>query len=102
MEAIGAFVKFQKVKTGRIVVFVKFQRKAFPLGLSLNKLNEVHEQILNVSGYRRATSGWSADAAKIPEIIRRHAWSVSPWATKPKRLPLPNIIFEIQTNVSKS
>ena len=73
MKPIGASEKFQKVKTGRIVVFVKFQRKAFPLGLSLNMLNEVLEQIWNVSGYHRAIPGWSADAAKITEIILRRA-----------------------------
>jgi hypothetical protein len=36
-----------------------------------------------------------AAAAKIPEIIRRPARSAALLAAKPKRLPLPNIIFEI-------
>ena len=36
-----------KVEMGRIVAFVKFQKKAFPLGLALNKFNEVSERIDN-------------------------------------------------------
>jgi hypothetical protein len=53
----GASEKFPKVKMGRVGAFVKFQKKAFPLGLALNKLHEVHEQIWNVSESFRATPG---------------------------------------------
>jgi hypothetical protein len=68
MKPDGTSEKFQKVKMGRVGAFVKFQKKAFHLGLALNKLNEVHEQIRNVSESFWATPGWAA-SAKIPEII---------------------------------
>jgi len=47
MKAVGASEKFQKVKMGWVGTFVKFQKKAFPLGLALNKFNEVPERIDN-------------------------------------------------------